>query len=147
MPTSKAELVKRILPDVIVRTPRDTFIYQMDGEDQIYPSYREAATALAKEIGLGKTPLTAEDIKRHLGDNVKVVYTNLEAMAKASGAPVPTRRQRRAAATPQSPTMEPERRRTKGRQQRSIAVELPQSAVTELLRSGRAKVMLRVKAR
>lgn len=156
MRINRVELVKGMLPDAIRQTPRDTFVYAMDGEDQVWPSYREAATALAKELGLGERPVKSEDIQRRMG-KVKVLYTNVEAMNRASngkvdGQPTPVGRRPRASALQELRTEVTAREVRKrgggrGRQQRSVSVELPQSAVAELLRSGKAKIMLRVKSR
>jgi hypothetical protein len=153
MPINRVELVKGMLPDAIRQTPRDTFVFPLDGEDQIYPSYREAATALAKELGLGERNVTSDEVHRRMGGNVKVLYTNVEAMNRhTKPAPAKTVEQDNRAALNElreEVTAREARgkRGARGRQQRSIAVELPQSAISELLRSGRAKVMLRVKAR
>ncbi len=153
MPINRVELVKKMLPDAIRHTPRDTYIYDMDGETQAHASYREAATTLAKELGLGERPVSTEEVHRRMG-KVKVVYTNVEAMQRHTkpAVPPPTPANGNVSALTELRAEITAReargkRGGRGRQQRSIAVELPQSAITELLRSGRAKVMLRVKTR
>lgn len=135
MRLSYTKLVKGMLPDAITATERGTFLYQLDGEREAWPTYSAAARALGKALELGKRHVPTEEIERRVG--VKPVYTNVEAFGsnpKIAKATVIVPKQ----ATPdvRSP------RATK--QRRSISVHLPQSVLTELLRGGRAKVLLRV---
>lgn len=112
-------LVKEMAPGAITHTDRDTYVFRLDGEDHAHATFIGAANALGKELGIGKRHVPTEEVQRRVAripqhDSIREPWET-----------TPARRGRRS---------------VKG--QRAIRIELPQTVVGELLRSGRAKVIL-----
>lgn len=160
---SVVNLVKEMLPDAIKRTERDTFVFNLDGEQCVYPSYRSAATAIGATLGVGKRHLPIEEVQRRLGP-VQVLYSAPKFSPRDMRTPPPVKHDERdaprahtpvVAAPAPTPAAAPVAARTRAprqprqpgavRQQRSVRVLLPQSAVAELLRTGKVRILLAVK--
>lgn len=137
-------LVKEMLPDAIKRTERDTFVYAMDGEEQVFPSYRTAAHALGTALGLGKRHVASEEIEKRIG-KVTVVYTAPIFDARNMQTPPPVTHSAMHPAAPATGAARQPRQSSRAHQPRSVRVTLPQSAVSELLRNGRVRILLAVK--
>lgn len=147
MASNIVNLVKDMLPDAIRRTERDTFIYTLDGDEQVFPSYRTAAHALGNALGLGKRHVPTEEFEKRLGA-VKVVYTSPTFDARNMRTPPPaTRPQGGGEQSTDQPLVRSSRtpRTRTAKVQRSVRVTIPQSAMSELLRSGRVRILLAVK--
>src|SRR6185503_6776783 len=157
-------------PDAIHKTERDTYVFPLDGEQQIYPSFSAAARALGKTLGLGTKHVSPEEIRDRVGP-IPVTYRQLHFNARDLATPPPGRtapellaagartlldeapetpppqeaidRRRRLEITPEAPV--PRRGGGSRKQQRSIKVELPSTVLRELMRGGRARVLLSVK--
>lgn len=119
-------LTKTTLVGMIRRTERDTFVYHLDGEDHVYPSFRSASAALSTAMRVNN--LTLNQLKERMGlPTAPVIVQTRHGEAELHTSPG-TRRVGYAR-----------------KQQRSIRVELPQAAITELLKHGRTKIMLAVR--
>lgn len=154
---SVVNLVKGMLPEAIKRTERDTFVYTLDGEEQVFPSYRSAATELGKALGIGKRHVATEELSKRLGAPVTVLYTSPKFNARDMTTPPPQERNGRTkpSAVPEhaspaaaAPEAAPQRQRRQAKARaapRATRLALPASALSELLRTGKVRLILAVK--
>src|SRR5688572_5501264 len=146
---NRVALIKDTLPGAVRMTERDTFVFDWDGERHVHPTYRSAASELAKLSGLGSHPgahgVDLEAVWRRLGRPGAPhpgTHPGEPARASSNGNghgrhPMP--------ANDMVPHPGGGTRRRSAKQPRSIKVELPQSVISELLGRGRAKIMLSVR--
>lgn len=166
----RTDLVRDFLPKSIVKTERGTHYFTLDGERHVYPTWRAAATDLAKMVNLHNHSDNLAEIERRVygeskqpakndNENPSAVMPVLDGNKGLNGAPHRLRPSRAKPATAASkpaakaqapkPAAKPvaaarpiEEHRV---QQRSIRVDIPASVLGELVRGGRARVILSTK--
>lgn len=163
----RTDLVRDFLPKSIVKTERGTHYFMLDGERHVYPTWRAAATDLAKMVNLHNNSDNLSEIERRVygeskqpakndNENPSAVMPALDGKG-LNGAPHRLRPARtKPAAKPAAKSVAAAKPAPKPAavarpveehrvQQRSIRVDIPASVLGELVRGGRARVILSTK--